>query len=461
MSVITREIINKDIVFEDRNGFVGTKIKTYNYNDLSREIDKFKNLLKNHKAKKDNNIIIGIQPSLEQIACVFACMELGITISIVDYHRPDSFQQYKYMDPKTEILSPIDFFIVNYRNESDKFNFFHNKSRKTIICNEQKNFDYTTNYTVDADENTNLITCTSSGTTNTPKKIIHKHNFLYKLIKRNSLFFDKTVSITFNLNHGSSLATYFLPSLVSKKVDKIVNIKDFLSCLKFENIDINHILLPYRNYLEISSEYYNPNTIFYTLSIISNELVKNYQNGNFKDIISFFGSNETSGPTLINQISKKNFQEESYHKIDNFYNLKIVKSELNVILPIYNTTINTNDLFETKDNNEFVFKGRNDIKRINGLNVDKNLYDSICKETMDCDIVYDIAHQYIYLAIWKNYSDIFERFLDLDKKIRKISKNCHYIDKSRILDKKEFLTGIKLDQELLREYFRKNVIKLK
>ena len=42
-------------------------------------------------------------------------------------------------------------------------------------------------------------------------------------------------------------------------------------------------------------------------------------------------------------------------------------------------------------------------------------------------------------------------------KYKEISQNRHYISKYKVLNYEDFLTGVKLDQEMLRDYFRNYV----
>lgn len=452
MSIVTRKIINERIKFED---FINEK-ETYRYNfeKLSLEIDKYKNFLENYGAKKGESVLIGVEASITQISLIFACLELGLTISIVDYHRKDSFNQYKYMDPKTNILLPIEYFITHYESDTEKIRFFQEHCNKTIFLNDIDNFDYTKNKRIYAKPDTIIMKCTSSGTTDTPKLITHTHEFFYELIKRNSVFFDKVVGLSFNLNHGSSFATYFLPALYSKKVKGFKNFNTTDDLNRVKEVKINHLLLPYTRFLDRIKDINNSKLTYYTLSVIPSELKK--EKDSYKDIISFFGSNETSGPVLINNIKRKDFRENTYRKFDNFYDVNIVDKMLNVTLPVYNKTINTNDCFEVNENS-YEFIGRRDLKRINGRDVPLKDYNEFAKEKLDADLVYDFVYQVIYLAIWTESQNLQKHTSEINDELKRRSDNNHFLKKSKVLDKSEFLTGVKLDQELLREYFRRYV----
>lgn len=462
MSVITRDFINKNIEFFDLESEFN-----YKFNELSEKIDIFKNLFLEHGVddKKSYSVVIGIMPSLDQTACLFACFELGITVCIIDYYRLDNFTQYQYVDPKTELLLPIDFFIVRTDSDTDKFDYFNSICKKTIVLNKIKKIKKNKNKTIYAKPNSIIMKCTSSGTTGTPKVITHSHQFMYNLALRNSIFFDNHVAINYNLNHGSSFATYFLPALCSKNVDKISNIIDQLFYKEQKNKNffkkINHIMMTYKDHVEDFIKYFaNKETTIYTLTSIPSDF-KIYTNLKFKDIISFFGCNETSGPVLINKISNKNFSSSYYYIVDNFYDISIDSGTLNVKMPYYNNlTIDTKDRFINTDSNSiFEFKGRDDLIKINGKEI-KNYNFELLKNTnelTESDFIFDVQENLIYLAIWKSYDDVELKIKKINKTLTEFTKNKHCIDKYAILDKHEFMSGIKIDNELIRHYFRKYV----
>jgi len=380
MNIITRDFINKDIEFYDL-----IQHRHYDFDRLSTEINFYKNVLQQH-FKNDlskKSILIGMRPAIDQTACIFACFELGLSICIIDYSRPDSFRQYSFIDPKTELLLPIDLFIVFTREETDKFVYFNNVCSQTIVINEIEKRDYSENKNIFANSNSIIMRCTSSGTTDTPKIIEHTHEFLYRLSVRNATFYAGSAGLCYNLNHGSSFATFFLPILHCKFIKKIYNAsQDFLN---FENLkflkDVDHIMIPYnRQILKFIKSKLRPTTTIYTLSTISETYLKCYQENRIKDIISFFGSNETSGPVMINRLSNKNFRSDFYYKIDDFYNIFLENNELNVVLPVYNNkVINTKDNFTSKDLLLYAFQGRSNLKKINGHPVLEEVYINIAQ----------------------------------------------------------------------------------
>lgn len=453
--VITRHDINPNLKFIDYQSYALSPQETYDYKDLVKEIDAFKNLLEPKIKKENPTAVIGMQASKEQFACLFACYELGISVSIIDYERADDFDVDTYVDPKTDILSPIDFFIVHKADKGPKYDFFKTKAIQQIVLTEQKK-DYTPNTEIKAKPNTIAIRCTSSGTTNTPKRIEHTHEFLKAVAMRNTVMYHGRFGIGYNLNHGSSMATYFLPCLFSKDTTECKNLRHFKT-YKLEpdwgnTIAMDHFMISYKIDTEKwAKNHSDPNLTLYTLGPISPKVY-----GKFKDVISIFGSNETSGPTLLCRLSDyllDSHKKPFFRPLDDFYSFEIIDDRLHVHMPVYNTLHNTQDKFKIEDG-IFWFKGRDDLYRINGVEVEKIVFEQLMFKILmgheKGQVVYDLVNQEIYLACWTD--------VNVEKVKRRFNKGLireHHISKVASLDITRFLSGVKVDQELLREYFRK------
>lgn len=453
--LITRDIINKDILFSDYVDH--SNQQEYSYEDISIKIDFFKNYLLDIGCKKGESVLIGYACGIDQTALIFAICELGLNFIVNDYKMLEG--DINFIDTKSKILMPIDYYF-DIDNTSDfKKKYISNISKRTITNSELSEYDnYEPNHLILADPSDIVMKCTSSGTTGTPKLVQHTHEFIYNISKRNEIFFNNTVGIAYNLNHGSSLATYFLPAIISSNVKNIVNLPAYFMrndgyityVEKVYNIlqKFDHLMVPYENQLNrIIKSYDLPNIVYYTLTSITQELYKNKHK--FKDIVSFFGCNETSGPIFINRASFDDFRTDVYHKVDDYYELKSI-SPLTVTLKEYSTDLNTNDVFEHQ--NGFKFSGRKNLLRINGVDIQKDSHYNILKEyEIDGDFVYDTVYNEIYLALW---SDKKCEIQSINVELAKISNGAHAISKYEQLKKYDFVTGVKLDQELLRCYFR-------
>lgn len=460
--IITRDVINKNIIFADygKNDIP----KYYTFNDISLKVDIYKNYLIDIGCKKGESVLIGYAPGIDQIGLFLAICELGLNFVVNDYKTIDN-DKFDFIDTKTKILSPIHYFF-DYGNFYEKKRDYFKKISEKYITIDQIPFNGNSNTTIWAESSDILMKCTSSGTTGTPKKVTHAHEFLYNISKRNTVFFDGNVSLVYNFNHGSSLATYFIPALMSNNVKEFSNVyaEIFDNSEQTEKVFnyVDHIMIPYGNQLEEIIEKYNfPNMTYYTLSSISDKL-KGYGK-RYKDIVSIFGCNETSGPIFINRATYNKFETSLYHKIDDYYTIKSY-DPLIVNLKEYDIDINTKDIFKVTDDG-FKFEGRKDLLRINGLEIGKNYSDLLFKFKGYADFVYDTVYNKIYLAIWltqlrddpTKYNDAINEINRINEYLNNASNGCHTISKIDFLNKDDFVMGVKLDQEFLRSYFREKV----
>lgn len=459
--VITRQLINKNIIYTDYDPH-WKKFTTYSYNDLSKLVDAYKNLFLKNGFKKGTSIVIGNRADIVQLALVLACSELGITIVIVNNPFPanKTAQDYKpgFINSKYKLMLPVDLFVINNKEHTDKFEVFKDTCRFTLLLNDIP-LDYTPNNIVLADEETIFLKCTSSGTTGTPKVITHTHKFLFSLIKRNSEQFFGTMGMMTNLAHGSSPAVYYIPGLISQNVTQYINfpnmaVTEISDAVNNSDYNLDHLLVPYTLLIDefFASNKHLENCNIHTLGLIRQSWLKEVNNKRVKDIISIFGTNETSGPLFLNKASYINFKENVYKKIDDFYNISVEDSVLAVDIPIYNKHILTGDRFSIYENN-FVHLGRSNLYRINDLELDFDLYSKEIEKIINAQLVIDSIKDSIYLAIWDNNVDesqVQKAYQIVSDK----SNGLHKVGKRATLQQTDFLNGIKLDMELLREYFR-------
>jgi hypothetical protein len=467
--LLTRNIINKNIIFKDVNVHnLWQKDKQFNFEQLNNLINIVKNILqKDYNCQTGQTVLIGITTSALQVATFFACAELGLEIVIADHARNDNWIDPNYVDPKTKSLLPIDYFIVTSdQHQIPKYKLFYKICNETVQLSELNTKDNTPNMHIGCNPNSIILKCTSSGTTGTAKIVKHSHEFLYKLIQRNKQFFYGKICMGHNLNHGSSPATYFLPALCSERTELFVSfmftyITDLykstdeiykLACHKFKSYTFDHFMIPYSHLIDdFLNTGNNSSLTIYTLSTIKSNWLSYYKSKQIKDIVSFFGSNETSGPTFINRISEIDFQESKYKTVDNFYTINLLNDkELEVTMPVYNTKICTNDTFRLE--NECYFHcGRNDLYRVNGQIIDLELYNSFV--SANATLIVDSKKDNLYLAFWEE-CNFEEKIKEINLKLHDASYNVHKINKFAVLDKNKFLSGVKLDMELLRDYFR-------
>ena len=397
MTIITRHTINKNIEYVDSFDHFA-----YSYIDVSRKVDLFKNFLLGIGAKRGESVLIGYGAGINQTALFLAICELGMSVIINDY---TVLPYNKSIDTKSKVLMPIDYFFSLSGETHRKYEYFDRICNRIITQEEIEQYDdYKENDLILAEASDILIKCTSSGTTQTPKLIKHTHEFLFNISKRNSSMFYGNVGLMWNLNHGSSSATYFLPTLMSNDVTKVFSANSkLLECKEtFYSLfgDVEHIMIPYANSLEKSIDDFSlPNLTYYTLGSISPKMVKAVKTNRCKDIISFFGCNETSGPIFVNKASYDDFSPEIYHAFDSYYEIENL-NPLKVKLSEYSITINTNDNFEKIDDVKFKFNGRADLIKINGFPVCESYNQIYLPDDNNYSLVYDISYNRIYLALW-------------------------------------------------------------
>jgi acyl-coenzyme A synthetase/AMP-(fatty) acid ligase len=458
--IITRDIINPNIKFTDVDA--DWQEHHYGHSDVCDLINAYKNLLQHkYHCRPGQKAIIGTVPGIEQTAMTFACAELGLIIVINDIVPGATMTMAQHINSMAANLLPVDFFLIETpeRLESrEKFQACRDISTHTVFLKNVE-LDYAHNDAVVATENTPVIVCPSA-----TKVVYHQHKFIYHLVLRNSQQLFGTVGSYRNLQHGSSLATYFLPSLVSSRTTQCLNFQcrdveeNFWE--KLSSYRLNHLMIPYSYLVPFFFNAAKPNQdlVVYTLSFISPTWAQYIQQGKAKNIVSSFGSTETGGPIFVNQLMPLDqFDPRNLVKVDDFYNITFdSQGFMTVDLPhSNNVSVRTNDKFEFQSNGKYYFHGRSDLVRINGWPIDVNRYNDIANGVAaPCELIADVVENKIYLAAWQ---DITKQQIDaINYMIDVASAANHRIDKFAKLDQTQFLSGTELDLDLVCQYFRIN-----
>ena len=480
--IVDRNIISDNFrymtnEFNHRYGFEEELIT--NKKGLFKRIDYWKYVMyKVCNMRKGNTIALGItQIGLDYIAIVFAGMELGLRFVVLDFSI--HADRIGINDYKSDAFGKIDLFLHHFPDGDENLEYYSKKSVQTVHMYDVNdltvdNIDLLRNISARRPEPDDvLMLCTSSGTTGTPKKVQHTHRFMYELVQRNKKQFCGSVMHIRNLHHGSSMAVFFLPTLASDDVevhyglgyniveDGMIKIAAIANQYKVENIGF-----PYTHDLDLflkqSRErgYKYKNFKAYTLSYIREEWKQYFEELGIEKIESIFGCNETSGPLFLSQLLlNEPFDPKTFKQVDTFYKFSLDdKNMLTVEMPVYNNSICMNDIFEVAGNTWY-HKGRHDLVRINDTEI--NLGDIMAlpsKYNIDGVCVNDTVFNKIYLAIWaqipKEAAKVKANLLtrDLGRKYNNMIKIDHY----EVLNKNDFMRGIKVDHELIRSWFRNN-----
>jgi acyl-coenzyme A synthetase/AMP-(fatty) acid ligase len=454
-TLITREVINKNIKYYDMKH---NRIRDYDY--LREDIDRFKNMLVDHGAVAGQTVFNFLKDS-RIISSFIACCELGLITCVCDIAQStvDLYWQMKHIDAKNKSISPINFVLNDERKLRDETKTKMYIELAETVIQYDKDYDCSYNNKINATNDSVLMMCCSSGTTGTPKPISHTHSFMYELGKRNSKDFYGGVMYTKLFHHGSSFATFFLPALMAEKVERIyININKLMRTLMMEgsinnNIaeedfikNIDHIQFPYTEDIiewrkQTSTKY--PNLNIYTLAKIDKEW-KNDLGILYKEMISLFGSSETSGPILIQKLSDEKFESDRFIDPDGWYDPQIVNGKLNL----------TGDKFEYNDDGSFKFLGRDDTVMIQGQEISlKDINDQASNIIGSSNVVIDTREQKIYLCIWCD-NDGKHSHVNLTENIQKFKSKYNLDITHRIVNLSKFMCGIKVDNEAIRDHFR-------
>jgi len=457
--IISRDIINKGIAYHDYNpGSKEFEVKTFN--DLDKLVNGYKNLLVKNNAKVNQTILVAPIKGFNNLAAFIAAAELGIGCVIVNSFKEKSLY---YSDSKVQALLPINYFITDEKELVDltKHQFYSMLCDKVLY---ETPTDFTENLELWASEETVHHLCTSSGTSGTPKRIEHTHAFTYAVSKRNTFYMGKNIMITGRPTHGSSLATFYVPAIISEKTENIyfcttddITSKELNKPYTISNL-CDSLQIVYADLLDstINKLTKNPDLTVFTLTAIRPEWLKFIRLNRIKNIVSLYGTSETSGPIMMQYGDDPKFAPDRFEVLDDFYPVTIENGTLETIIPVYNRYNNTQDIVEPHLNGGYKLVGRKDLIRINDLVIPCRIYDrELYTLFSNATLTYDTLQNKIYLTVWYDDPDLKNKVEKFSKYLRSKSERRHFVSDYDRLEYTDFLSGIKLDQEMLRQHYRK------
>ncbi len=480
MKIITRDWIHKDAYFY-------VKGKGFTREHFFSIINHWKKLILEKGVRPGGKIGFAVATvDASYIAAIFAALELGLKLTIL--LKP--INEREANSPKFTIHYPLDLLILDrlaIRWFPELKDYYINNSKEYIdLIWFGNNTPVEKNYseevlTVYPTPKDICLLCTSSGTSGNPKVIEHTHEFFYDLCNFNwqPLEFveeDRVLHLV-SFNHGSALGIYFLPSLRTSKWHYF-SIPDFsLTIFTEENWNnfinfcqqekITKMQCPFDFSINSMIEAFErsdkgcPDLTIYVLTFINPKWYELVKSGKVKKVISIFGCSETSGPLFLPYVDKdtEKFSPNFLGKpIEGFHKINIIDNNLQVTIPTYNKTVDTEDSLRDMGNG-YDFAGKRKLYRINDTEI--NIYDiqGIFLHHVtgfhykDAIILVDEIYNRLYAVT--NNKEIMQH-VDSIKESVKIHYNGH-IELDNLLfieDMSNFVTGIKPDREKLLDYVR-------
>jgi hypothetical protein len=471
MKLINRDIINKGLQVTSlkmHQPMNAISREIYSYDEVILKIDIIKEfLITKYDVTPGEKIVLATFYWPDYISWIFACAELGLSFVIIDY--PKTKEALK----KFEVYGKLDYLIYDIHYPPA----FDDSDTKLINANHINDFTYSNKSTPNwGNEDSILIYAASSGSTGTPNVATYKQKYFWDLIDRNANLYNLNESDKcFHskiLHHGSVSATYFFPTIKHCKyhyhapfqifnsgVDETSLIKTWVNMLLEDQItramffydQLDHVV----KHLDLSKKTHNNMTAYVISKIKPDHINKIVKEFGYK-IVSIFGTTQTSGPLFLPEININNCDKIDASNMgfipDDFYKFRINRdSLLEIKTPWHDDYICSGDKFEVI-NDQWIYKGRENIYKINGRTVYTNLLIDIIESTLnlknekDFDIVVDQEFDKIFLRstypvdLEKLNNDILNY---INEKEYKISLNL-------VIDRDECFSGIKFDPEYIR-----------
>lgn len=452
MSAVNRHVILDRTLVHPEFVFIRGE-QRFNRSDLFERIDQWKTYLFSLGLKPGERIGFALtEINLDYFAFFFAAVELGIVIVVLDWDKQIGQHSSRLKD-----ILPLRYFF--YNRESPSVDFY---AEYSIVKIDLRNIHLSStplNIAANVRGKDPLMMCFSSGTTGTPKKIYHTHAFMRSLAERNTILFEgRQSAIHFlNFHHGSSFATYFLPSLHACRLhvgcEAIIDMM-IEECRRHQ---IESIQFPYPTltdaFLKALPALPENKIRVFTLTYQTPDWVRLLGRG-VRDVISIFGASETSGPVFVSILNEKRttFDPRIFEPLDRFYKIEIRDEAVHVS---HESGIDFTfpDTFKREDNGAYYHVGRQNFMRINDTLLDQaKMTHWLTQLDIDGMFVFDPVFQKLYLVLWSRPAS--ENLEVLRRRLAMEVGNRVYISAEALLEKENFVAGIKVDVELLRDHFR-------
>jgi hypothetical protein len=480
----------------DRN-FLINDIRYYDGADLQlKTIDNFKDAIVFWKMilhegyglrAGDKLIVLDVTIRFNYCCLVIAAAELGIILLLAPEKSKDGTGRSEKMDEVVKQFGKFELCLLDdlceampervamtrlYGKQWANMNVFYEYEIKDHALYE------TMKNTVTATPDSTLFITTTSGTTGTPKILTYDHEQMHNLAKRNGQVYEypgERVCHTRNMHHAFVLMAHFLPTLtVCKEHYGYVFTPDYgyngtESADFYEYLNqhkISKLVLSYKVMLDLLLEHMIENNLRFEHTIdmitggfyLTKDYVEKLRKTNVRSLYSTFGSNETASPVLLRRIwqttDNVNYDENYLGTPpDDFYSIHLEGNLLHVRSEGW---LGSEEIIMSDDlsgNNEtgYWHHGRSDFYRINDVEFKvadiKDILDRCIKSPHD--IVIDMPHQKIYVALWKDDP------VDLHQVNQELTESLQIkIADIELLDINQYNDEFKLNHETLRTYFR-------
>tara|TARA_R110000744_G_scaffold68358_1_gene139079 strand:+ start:202 stop:1425 length:1224 start_codon:yes stop_codon:yes gene_type:complete len=359
-------IITRNIIGAGR-GFIYDRTETP---EISRQINRVKNLLWNAGARKGDLVTINIMVvDVSHIASIFACAELGMKIFILD--SPATKESLPFT--KIALHGPSDFHIYSSQEDTTKiYDGLHDEMIKQYggigIDIMQKVSDEPSQRVLVFPSDPFLVSSTS-GTTKPSRPVLFSHQEVMEISKRNIEIFwfghDAKVIHSRNLHHASAILTHLFPAIMNsyshssfalghdgsheEDIDYMIGLRDL-----GKNPPSN-IMLPNKKVLYDFLETFggafkrtvNINMCGFVLDKDFVDLAREY-NVCFQ---SHYGSIDTAIPLLINRVDKDSIVIPNSLGVlcDDFYKTTLEKRRMKVEHPLWDAPRYMDDELELFD----------------------------------------------------------------------------------------------------------------
>jgi acyl-CoA synthetase (AMP-forming)/AMP-acid ligase II len=482
------EIIDKNFLPSNIKFFDSDKLITKNYQNFEDDITYWKTILYEGYDIRPGHSIALYDKSIRYSYCTLflAAAELGVKLIIIPEYPTCESGRTDTMDAYIEKYGKVDLCILDEQALRSKpllaLTKYYGKltiSKNVFDDYEIKDHEIYTllKTTIFAKPDDILTVSTTSGSTGVPKLIPYTHQQLYRNAVRNTKVYGFKPSDrachTRNMHHPFVLTDFFMPSLniienhfqfVAPALESETdgNAEKFVKFIRDNKI--NQIAFSSRPAMEQAMKYMIDNGIKFDHEfnmILGGQYVpKKYlqyvKDTNATKIIAVIGTTETLSPLMLKHITPNDDidrYEENYlgKPPDSTYEFQLNGESLSVCCPeLYPEPIVLEDKFKGDIVNGFYHLGRDNFYRIDHVNFKMPDVVNIVKKVFDgeFDVCFDPHYQNLYLAVWSDQIDFESVNMLIYQTLEIKFKDFAYLNKI------EYNTGFKLNQQQLRKYFR-------